>query len=174
MNFPRKRPQSQGSSNNNSNNNNQRRRFSNNGSGGQSHSNNNNGGGNRPRKNYGAMREKYLTQARDALSMGDRVLAENYFQHADHCFRMIAEENANRPQRAPQPQHHEQNSEQQAAENVEAPAENASEATQENSSESSEGDDSINLNVSSLPAFLTASYTPPKVEGQPTPQNWEE
>jgi len=172
MNFPRKRPQSQGGSNNS---NNQRRRsFSNNG-GGQSHSNNN-GGGNRPRKNYGAMREKYLTQARDALSSGDRVLAENYFQHADHCFRMIAEENANRPQRAPQQHHNEQNQEPQVAENAsEAPAENATETTQENSSESSEGDDSINLNVSSLPAFLTSSYTPPKVEGaQATPQNWEE
>jgi len=34
-------------------------------------------------------REKYLTMARDALSDGDRVLAENYFQHADHYLRVI-------------------------------------------------------------------------------------
>lgn len=53
---------------------------------------------NRPRKNYGALREKYLNQARDALSAGDRVLAENYFQHADHYYRMMMEENERRAQ----------------------------------------------------------------------------
>lgn len=55
------------------------------------------GGGNRPRKNYSAMREKYLQQARDAQASGDRVLAENYYQHADHCYRMMVEEQNNNP-----------------------------------------------------------------------------
>lgn len=36
-------------------------------------------------------REKYLALARDALSAGDRVEAENYFQHADHYSRIINE-----------------------------------------------------------------------------------
>lgn len=33
--------------------------------------------------------EKYLTLARDAQSSGDPVLAENYFQHAEHYHRII-------------------------------------------------------------------------------------
>jgi hypothetical protein len=33
--------------------------------------------------------EKYLTLARDAQSSGDPVLAENYFQHAEHYSRII-------------------------------------------------------------------------------------
>lgn len=32
--------------------------------------------------------ERYLQLARDAYSAGDRVLAENFFQHADHYFRL--------------------------------------------------------------------------------------
>ena len=34
--------------------------------------------------------EKYVQLARDAQSSGDPVAAENYFQHAEHYFRMIA------------------------------------------------------------------------------------
>jgi hypothetical protein len=34
--------------------------------------------------------EKYLQLARDAQSAGDPVTAENYFQHAEHYFRLIA------------------------------------------------------------------------------------
>ncbi len=33
--------------------------------------------------------DKYLTLARDATSSGDRVAAENYFQHAEHYFRVM-------------------------------------------------------------------------------------
>src|SRR5882724_11426660 len=34
--------------------------------------------------------EKYLQLARDAQSTGDPVSAENYLQHAEHYFRLIA------------------------------------------------------------------------------------
>ncbi len=34
--------------------------------------------------------EKYMQLARDAQSSGDPVAAENYFQHAEHYFRLIA------------------------------------------------------------------------------------
>jgi hypothetical protein len=34
--------------------------------------------------------EKYVQLARDAQSSGDPVAAENYFQHAEHYFRLIA------------------------------------------------------------------------------------
>src|SRR5579862_342714 len=33
--------------------------------------------------------EKYLALARDAHSAGDRVAAENYYQHAEHYYRII-------------------------------------------------------------------------------------
>jgi hypothetical protein len=33
--------------------------------------------------------EKYLALARDAQSSGDRISAENYFQHAEHYYRIL-------------------------------------------------------------------------------------
>ncbi|HTZ72141.1 MAG TPA: DUF4167 domain-containing protein [Acetobacteraceae bacterium] len=33
--------------------------------------------------------EKYLQLGRDATSGGDRVMAESYFQHAEHYFRIV-------------------------------------------------------------------------------------
>lgn len=33
--------------------------------------------------------EKYLQLGRDATGAGDRVMAESYFQHADHYFRIV-------------------------------------------------------------------------------------
>lgn len=42
--------------------------------------------------------EKYQQLARDATSAGDRVLAENYLQHAEHYFRLLR---AIQPQRPP-------------------------------------------------------------------------
>ena len=41
--------------------------------------------------------EKYLALARDAYSAGDRVAAENYFQHAEHYYRIINAEQAAQP-----------------------------------------------------------------------------
>ncbi len=34
--------------------------------------------------------EKYLQLARDANSAGDRVMAENYLQHAEHYYRVMS------------------------------------------------------------------------------------
>src|ERR1700722_10253859 len=34
--------------------------------------------------------EKYLQLARDAQSSGDTIATENYYQHAEHYFRLIA------------------------------------------------------------------------------------
>ncbi len=41
--------------------------------------------------------EKYTTLARDATSSGDRVMAENYLQHAEHYNRIIAAAQAQMP-----------------------------------------------------------------------------
>lgn len=47
------------------------------------------GNGTRVRGNAGQIMERYLALARDASSSGDRVMAENYFQHADHYYRLM-------------------------------------------------------------------------------------
>lgn len=63
----------------------------------------NNGGGFNPNRAYNSngpevkirgtashVYEKYLQLARDANSTGDRVMAENYLQHAEHYYRIVA------------------------------------------------------------------------------------
>jgi uncharacterized protein DUF4167 len=51
--------------------------------------------------------EKYVQLARDARSSGDPVGAENYYQHAEHYFRIIAaaqeQFRQNQPQQQPRP-----------------------------------------------------------------------
>ena len=48
--------------------------------------------GNRGNGNATKMFDKYKTLANDALSVGDIVLAESYFQHADHYARLLPPE----------------------------------------------------------------------------------
>ena len=74
--------------------------FRNSGSGqivslGETSNNNNfsrNRNGNRGNGNATKMFDKYKTLANDALSVGDIVLAESYFQHADHYARLLPPE----------------------------------------------------------------------------------
>ena len=46
------------------------------------------------RNNHNASKliEKYNDLAREALSVGDKILSENYFQHADHFTRILKEQ----------------------------------------------------------------------------------
>ena len=46
------------------------------------------------RNNHNASKliEKYNNLAREALSGGDKILSENYFQHADHFTRVLSEQ----------------------------------------------------------------------------------
>ena len=48
------------------------------------------------RNNHNASKliEKYSNLAREALSSGDKILSENYFQHADHFTRVLSEQEA--------------------------------------------------------------------------------
>ena len=57
-----------------------------------------NNGSNFQRKNYGInyhnspkLIDKYSNLAREALSNGDKILSENYFQHAEHFIRVLVE-----------------------------------------------------------------------------------
>src|SRR5476651_2393785 len=73
------------------------------------------GGGNNPNRTYDSngpeikirgsashVYEKYLQLARDANSGGDRVMAENYLQHAEHYYRIMAAAAAQQAQYAAQ------------------------------------------------------------------------
>ena len=90
---------------NNSNNNNRRnnfrrndRNFKSNGDRpkyGSNYSNNENFQRKIPgRNNHNASKliDKYNNLAREALSSGDKILSENYFQHADHFTRVLSEQ----------------------------------------------------------------------------------
>jgi len=50
------------------------------------------------RNNHNALKlvEKYKDLAREALTNGDKILSESYFQHADHFTRILKEQEKNR------------------------------------------------------------------------------
>ena len=54
------------------------------------------------RNNYNASKliEKYNDLAREALANEDKILSENYFQHADHFIRILNEQEKNQKLRA--------------------------------------------------------------------------
>lgn len=126
---------------------------------------NNNNYQQRPRKNYAALKEKYTNQAKEAMASGDRVLAEYYFQHADHYYRMQQEfyESRNRWR------------EQQAASgNFVNEAEDAESDAEAESAESAEPDIDIPNNSNVLPAFLTRKVEVPAGDKVVAIQDWEE
>ena len=53
------------------------------------------------RNNHNASKliEKYNNLAREALSTGDKILSENYFQHADHFTRILSTQEINKKAR---------------------------------------------------------------------------
>src|SRR4051794_22586086 len=97
--------------------NNKRMRNRNNSSNNNSSNNNNNRRGQNPmtrvfesngpdikiRGTASHVAEKYVQLARDARSSGDPVAAENYYQHAEHYFRLIAAAQEQFRQNQPQP-----------------------------------------------------------------------
>src|ERR1700760_613865 len=52
--------------------------------------------------------EKYLQLARDAQSSGDSIASENYYQHAEHYFRLIAAAQEHLRQSQPNSYYHQQ------------------------------------------------------------------
>jgi hypothetical protein len=54
------------------------------------------------RNNHNASKliEKYNDLAREALANEDKILSENYFQHADHFMRILKEQDKNRTVKA--------------------------------------------------------------------------
>ena len=104
------------------------------------------GGGNNPNKHFESngpdvkirgsaqqILDKYLQYARDAQSSGDRVNAENYLQHAEHYYRVLA---AMQPKDKPRDQQQDQKSGEQKAEDGAEKTSADGEQSAENSSES--------------------------------------
>ena len=56
------------------------------------------------RNNHNASKliEKYNDLAREALSNGDKILSENYLQHADHFTRILSERENHKKEKSPQ------------------------------------------------------------------------
>ena len=46
----------------------------------------------RNNQNASKLVEKYTSLAREALSNGDKILSENYFQHAEHFVRILGDQ----------------------------------------------------------------------------------
>ena len=88
----------------NNNRNNQRRGSGQGGGGGRPNSFDSNGPDVKIRGNPSQIFEKYQSLAQDAATSGDRVMSENYFQHAEHYYRVSCEMNAQRQQQQQQRQ----------------------------------------------------------------------
>ena len=67
--------------------------------------------------------DKYQSLARDATTLGDRVMAENYLQHAEHYYRIFTENNAQRQQQ--------QNRQQQRQDGPDQPVDTAAETPED-------------------------------------------
>lgn len=69
----------------------------------------------RIRGNAHQVYEKYIGLARDALSFGDRVAAETYFQHAEHYYRIVNARTDPKPNGEGQPEQRSDNGQAEAA-----------------------------------------------------------
>ena len=49
----------------------------------------------KPQQSAERLVERYNSLAKEALASGDKILSENYFQHADHFMRIIEDKNLN-------------------------------------------------------------------------------
>jgi hypothetical protein len=89
----------------------------------------------RVRGNAYQVMEKYLTLARDASASGDRIAAENFYQHAEHYYRIL---NANSGQDRQQQQQKQANGKDANGSAEHAAAEDTSETQPETPPDGSE------------------------------------
>ena len=103
----------------------------------------------RIRGNAVQVHEKYLTMARDASSSGDRISAENFLQHAEHYYRILAAQREEAEARGEKQQNQRQNGsrrnrQEETTENVEDNVETSTAPTEQPESD-----------VDEMPAFVT-------------------
>ena len=103
----------------------------------------------RIRGNAVQVHEKYLTMARDASSSGDRISAENFLQHAEHYYRILAAQREEAEARGEKQQNQRQNGsrrnrQEETTENVEDNVDTSTAPTEKPESD-----------VDEMPAFVT-------------------
>ena len=107
------------------NRNNQRRGGGQGGGSGRPNSFDSNGPDVKIRGNPSQIFEKYQSLAQDAATSGDRVMSENYFQHAEHYYRVSSEMNAQRQQQQQRQQSQSQHQEGQDSQDGQNRSDNA-------------------------------------------------
>ena len=81
----------------------------------------------KPHGNPEKLLEKYNLLAKEALSSGDKILSENYFQHADHFARIIGEKSLIQKQNSAKPNENTSIIEKETSDNIEVKKDQASE-----------------------------------------------
>ena len=114
----------------------------------------------RIRGNASQVHEKYLAMARDASYSGDRIAAENYLQHAEHYYRILAAQR--------------EEAEARAAASQQSPRANGNgngsgrrsrqDQPQETTGYGTEGLDQPEVEGSEMPAFVTKKVPEPTEE----------
>ena len=72
-------------------------------------------------ENASKLTEKYNDLAREALSNDDKILAENYYQHADHFVRVLNEKEVNEVNKVSKIQEHNSNEPKKLSEVLKSP-----------------------------------------------------
>tara|TARA_Y100001934_G_scaffold49619_1_gene60311 strand:- start:18550 stop:19044 length:495 start_codon:yes stop_codon:yes gene_type:complete len=109
----------------------------------------------RIRGNAVQVHEKYLAMARDASSSGDRISAENFLQHAEHYYRILAAQREEAEARGEKQQNHRQHGSRRSRQddtngNVEDVGETSAVATEQ-----------PEVDVDEMPAFVTKKVPEP-------------
>ena len=121
----------------------------------------------RIRGNASQVHEKYLAMARDASSSGDRIAAENYLQHAEHYYRILAAQR--------------EEAEARAAASQQSPRGNGNgngrrsrqDPPQETTGYGTEGLDQPEVEGSEMPAFVTKKVPEPAEAASEKPEEEE-
>ncbi len=146
-----------------------------------SHNNNNNGrkNGNPLSRSYDSngpdvkirgtaqhIADKYATMARDSLGSGDTVMAENYYQHAEHYYRIIATAQAQIQERQQRDERDNAEREQNAAEREQQSPERShrSRDSEQSNSEPHAGSSPV---VETIVAVNDGTGPQPVIEGTP-------
>ena len=94
------------------------------------------------RNNHNAPKliEKYNDLAREALSNGDKILSENYLQHADHFTRILNERESQRREKFSE------NKSENISDNIDSSDQSSEKDLVETSSDNTKNQKSLNLN----------------------------
>ncbi len=122
----------------------------------------------RQRKMAMTQREKYVNMGREAAQSGDRVLAEYYFQHADHYLRII---NLSNPAPAQHHQHQNQSQQQEGGNHTSHQHQSQPQQPHQSHQDDAPQEDSMDDESASLPLdqVLPAPRSMPRTRSKPAP-----